>query len=50
MFEKLKDVVFGAPKAHEVPPKMNRKQKRQRQHMLRKRAAAAKRKKHEGRG
>ena len=49
MFEKLKDFVLGRPKAHVIPPKLNRKQKRVQQHHLRKRAAAAKRRKHEKR-
>lgn len=49
MFEKIKDFVLGKPKAHTPAVKMNRKQKRQQQHMLRKRAAAKNRRKHEKR-
>ena len=50
MFEKIKDFVLGRPKAHVVPPQMNRKQRRQQQHMLRAKASTANRKKYEGRG
>ena len=46
--DKAKGVVFG--EAHVVPPKLNRKQKRQQQHAFRKRKAAEARKKHERRG
>ncbi|VAW79632.1 hypothetical protein MNBD_GAMMA15-1659 [hydrothermal vent metagenome] len=49
MFEKIKDIVFGTPIIQAPKPRMNRKQKRHQQKMLRKRAAAANRKKHEGR-
>lgn len=49
MFEKIKDFVMGKPKAHVVPPKLNRKQKRVQQSLLRRRAAAKNRRKHEKR-
>lgn len=49
MFEKLKDFVLGKPKAHVAPVKQNRKQKRVQQSLLRKRAAAKNRRKHEKR-
>ena len=49
LFDKVKDIVLGKPKAHVIPPGMNRKQKRQHYRMLRKRKAAANRKKYEKR-
>ena len=47
---KLIDALLGRPKAHQLEPGMNRKQKRMNSAMYRKRMAAPKRLKHEGRG
>ncbi len=47
---RLIDMLLGKPKAHQLEPGMNRKQKRIRAAQYRKRQAAPKRIKHEGRG
>ena len=47
---RLIDMLLGKPKAHQLEPGMNRKQKRIRSAQYRKRSAAPKRKKHEKRG
>lgn len=47
---KLIDILLGKPKAHQLEPGMNRKQKRVRSAQYRKRMAAPKRLRHEGRG
>jgi len=46
---KLIDMLLGKPKAHQLEPGLNRKQKRIRAAQYRKRMAAPKRQKYEGR-
>jgi len=46
--KRIIDALLGKPEAHQPTFRLNRKQKRSQQHVLRKRAAAKNRKRYEG--